>query len=98
MLSDAPISDALIDAARTLATATRAEPGCIAYNIGLDVEGASALRLSETWRDMTSLRAHFSTPHMAAFRRILDREPGVRTEIDVFALVRDESLAGAGRS
>lgn len=92
LVSEAPISETLLGAARSLAAATRNEPGCLSYHIGVDVEGGTALRISETWRDMAALRAHFSTPHMAAFRRVLDGEPGIRTEIAVFAVARDESL------
>lgn len=92
LVSEAPISPALIAAARRLAAATRAEPGCLRYHIGLDVERPSALRLSETWRDLAALQAHFATPHMAAFRQVLASEPGVRTEIEIFSVARGEPL------
>ena len=92
LVSDTPISPALIVAARRLAAAPRAEPGCLSYHIGLDVERPSALRLSETWRDLAALQAHFATPHMAAFREVLSAEAGVKTEIEIFSVARGEAL------
>lgn len=92
LVSDAPISSALLEAARRLATATRSEPGCLGYHIALDIERPSALRLVETWRNMDALRDHFATPHMAAFREALLREPSVRTEIEVLSISHSEPL------
>lgn len=93
LISDAPLSAALLEAARTLASATREEPGCLSYHVGVDIERPSALRLSETWRDIEALRDHFATPHMAAFREVLATEPGVRTEIEIFSIARSEPLS-----
>ena len=93
LVSDAPISATLLEAARGLASATRAEPGCLSYHVGIDIERPSALRLSETWRDLGALRDHFTTPHMAAFREILAAEGRVRTEIEIFSISRSEPLS-----
>lgn len=92
LLSDKVISPALFEAAKRMSEATRAEPGCLSYFMGVDVERPSALRLTETWRNRASLDTHFATPHMAAFRNALRAEGGIRTEIEIFAVNRREPL------
>ncbi len=75
--------------------ATRLEPGCLSYHVGLDVESSSVLRLTETWKDRQSLIAHFRTPHMARFREALRAEGPVRTKLDIFAVSGREALDDA---
>lgn len=48
--------------------ATRAEPGCLFYDFAADVLEPDVFRVSEGWQDADALRAHFTTPHMDAFR------------------------------
>lgn len=91
--SDGPISSQLLQAAQEMGKSTRAEPGCLSYHLGLDVESASILRLTETWKDRPALAAHFTTPHMAAFREALRAEGKIRTEIDILAISGREELA-----
>ena len=59
---------AATELARTMAAATRGEPGCVRYAFGHDVEQPGRFLLSEVWRDRGALDAHFATEHMAAFR------------------------------
>jgi quinol monooxygenase YgiN len=53
--------------------ASRAEPGCLAYAYGCDLEDPGLIHVFEQWRDQASLDAHFAAPHMAAWREA--REP-----------------------
>lgn len=45
---------------------TRAEPGCLEYDIGRDSDTPDRFVAYERWRDVTALRAHLQTAHFAA--------------------------------
>ena len=49
---------------RELLRATRANDGCIAYDVGVDVNEPGLLRFSELWPDQATLDRHFQAPHM----------------------------------
>lgn len=53
---------------RAMVDASRAEAGCVFYSLAVDDEAAGAITILEGWRDDAALRAHFATPHMAAFQ------------------------------
>ena len=59
---------AVVAAARAMAVATRAEPGCGAYRFAFDVEDPDVVHLFEEWASEDALARHFQTPHMVAFR------------------------------
>lgn len=48
--------------------ATREENGCIRYAYARDVLDPQIMHVSEAWRDMDALKAHFNAPHMADWR------------------------------
>ena len=48
--------------------ATRAEDGCLDYSYAEDVGEPGLIRVFEVWRDQAALDAHFTTPHLAAWR------------------------------
>ena len=50
-----------------LLSPTRAEPGCLLYDLYQSTEDPSVWVLIERWRDATDLDAHVQTPHMQAF-------------------------------
>jgi len=56
---------AAIVASRAVAL-TRAEPGCVAYDLCRDVDAPDRFVACETWRDLDALRAHLAAPHFAA--------------------------------
>lgn len=60
-----------MEAAIALAHETRKEPGCRFYAFYQDIESPGVFRVFEEWDDEAALRAHFETPHMAAFRKVL---------------------------
>jgi len=80
------------EAARIMAEATRAEPGCQAYGFYADIEQPHRLRIYEEWETAEALAAHFSMPHIATFlekisaltvlgREIHQFEAGARTAL-----------------
>ncbi len=50
-----------------LATASRAEAGCVRYEIYRAADDATALTVIERWADQAALDAHLKTPHFGAF-------------------------------
>jgi quinol monooxygenase YgiN len=55
---------------RQLVAATRANDGCIAYDVGEDIFEPGLLRFSEVWPDQASLDAHLVAPQIAPWREI----------------------------
>ena len=53
-----------------MVTASRAEDGCLEYAYSEDLLVPGLVRVTEIWRDREALKAHFLTPHMAAWRAV----------------------------
>lgn len=49
-------------------SASRAEPGCLAYSYAQDVLDAGLIHVSEGWNDRAALDAHFKSAHIATWR------------------------------
>lgn len=60
--------DAAVKAATPCVEETRQEDGCISYDLHQDVMDKSKLVFVERWRDMAALKAHFTAPHLLAWR------------------------------
>lgn len=56
--------DELLPHLRNLIRATRANDGCIAYNVARDLDDPGLLRFSELWPDHETLTSHFKAAHM----------------------------------
>jgi quinol monooxygenase YgiN len=59
--------EAVREALHDMERETREEPGCLTYAFSLDINDSTLVRISERWESMVALKAHFATPHMAAF-------------------------------
>ena len=55
--------EAVERALRTMAPLSRAEPGCIAYQIHRDPDNPRVFFLYECWADQAALDAHAAAPH-----------------------------------
>ncbi len=58
---------AIREAIAAMETASRAEDGCHDYTFAVELNDPDKLRITECWEDEAALKAHFATPHMAAF-------------------------------
>jgi quinol monooxygenase YgiN len=58
-------------AALAMGTATRAEPGCVAYRFYADLEDPNRFFLFEEWENEEALARHGETEHMRVFRERL---------------------------
>ncbi len=88
---EAASTDAREAMARVIA-ASRAEPGCLAYDYAEDVLEPGLFRVCEAWTDREALAAHFRQPHMARWRE--EREAMGLTErrITAHEVTRSEPL------
>ena len=59
-------ADAVREALTTLAEATRAEEGCLAYDLFESGSTPGTFVTVERWTDTAALDAHMATPHVAA--------------------------------
>ena len=74
---EAEVQDALLEAARL----TRAEPGCVQYDLHVGAEDPALVAVYERWADQAALDAHYQTPHARALhakgRELLDGKPSM---------------------
>jgi quinol monooxygenase YgiN len=64
--------------------ASRAEPGCFEYAFATDVSDPTIVRIVERWESLEALRAHFATPHMAAFQAAMQKDPPAGMELKAY--------------
>jgi quinol monooxygenase YgiN len=66
---------ALRGALQDMMRATWEESGCISYSLSIETEGGpgepAVISICERWADVDALKAHFHTPHMAAFNAMI---------------------------
>ncbi|MGH3452399.1 MAG: putative quinol monooxygenase [Haloechinothrix sp.] len=85
---DAASRDQALRVAATMAEASRAESGCIAYGFWTDPDDPTRFRVFEEWESAEVLDAHFATDHLAAFVAAL---PGLGVcNTDVWRYTADE--------
>jgi len=73
----------------SLSGPTRAEPGCLAYDLYQSPERRHEFMRLEVWRSREALERHKTMPHLAASFEKRQRE-GWKTEIMVFERVPEE--------
>ena len=62
--------DELVAAAREVASATRADEGCVSYGFFADIENSDRIVSVEIWADRASLDAHMAHDHTQQFLRV----------------------------
>ncbi|WP_171129630.1 MULTISPECIES: putative quinol monooxygenase [unclassified Ruegeria] len=68
-------------AAQIMVAETMKEPGCLIYEFSQVLGHVNLFRVYEEWEDQAALEAHFATPHMAEFGRVLGEIGVVSSEI-----------------
>lgn len=75
---------------------TRAEPGCLAYDLLRDAESPDRFVAYECWRDLPALQDHLATPHFAAVGTVLAGllagAPAIRVLVSLEGRHTDERL------
>lgn len=83
-----PVRDAL----RTMEEESLKEPGCQTYAFSLDISDPGTVRIIERWDSMEDLQAHFTTPHMAAFREAIAQIKPKAMDVKVYEIAREVAL------
>jgi quinol monooxygenase YgiN len=52
-----------------MVAASRAEPGCLDYGYAEDVLDRGLIHVKELWTDQAALDLHFTSPHIADWRK-----------------------------
>jgi quinol monooxygenase YgiN len=61
----------LIRVGQAVARASRAEPGCLHYELYADTENEHEFVFVEEWETEEALQRHFTTPHIAEFMQAI---------------------------
>lgn len=75
---------ALKRAITTMETASRAEAGCDDYTFSVELNDPTVLRITERWHSVEHLKAHFATPHMAEFQKVMGAHPPASLEVKFY--------------
>jgi len=59
--------DQAVEVGATMAAASQAEAGCVAYGFWTDPSDPARFRVFEEWESADALDAHFATAHMTTF-------------------------------
>jgi quinol monooxygenase YgiN len=76
--------DTLRNAIGVMETASRAEAGCEDYTFSAELSDPEALRITEKWDNVESLKAHMTTPHMAEFQKAMGAHPPASLEVKFY--------------
>jgi quinol monooxygenase YgiN len=80
----------------SLAAPTRAEPGCLAYDLYQSPDAPSEFLRLERWSSLADLEAHKAMPHLRASFEKRQRE-GWTTQITVWKRVPEDRLRRSAR-
>lgn len=64
--------------------ASREEEGCLDYTFSVELNDSTALRITEKWRALEDLKAHFEMPHMADFQAAMGANPPESMEANFY--------------
>ena len=67
----ADVRDDALELMRQMATASRAEEGCLSYEFYVGLTDPNVLLLFQEWESVDALQGHFETDHMEEFLRVL---------------------------
>ena len=73
--SDESSIAAMKDAIVAMVEASLQEDGCEDYNFSVEINDPTVMRITERWVSEEALKAHFATPHMAAFQQAMQAHP-----------------------
>lgn len=89
---EAGATDAVKEELRTMETESRKESGCQTYAFSIDVNDPETLRITERWDSMDDLKAHFQTPHMAAFGAAMAQIKPKGMDVKVYEIAQEVAL------
>lgn len=94
--SDEASIAAMRDAIVAMVQASLAEEGCEDYNFAVEINDPTVMRITERWVSEDALKAHFATPHMAAFQKAMQAHPPKGMELRCYE-AQDRPMPDMGR-
>jgi quinol monooxygenase YgiN len=91
--SDAQKRDELVRIGQAVASASRAEAGCISYRLYEDTETPGDFVFVEEWESMDALQTHFATPHIAEFMGAIRNAITAPPDVKFHEIARSIDLA-----
>jgi quinol monooxygenase YgiN len=70
---------------RRMVAASRAEPGCLRYDLFADQDGGAGFSLVEAYRDVAAVEAHRGSAHYQAYRGRTGDWLAAPTEVQVLS-------------
>jgi len=80
------------DALRKMEEETRKEPGCFTYAFSVDISAPTTLRIFERWESIDALAAHFKTPHMATFSKVIGEIQPESMDLKLYEVAKELPL------
>ena len=77
------------NAIATMEKASRLEDGCNDFTFSVELNDPRILRITECWDNMEALEAHFSSPHMAEFRKSLATLPAEGRDVHFYEVIQE---------
>jgi len=81
-----------IEGARACVAATRAETGCISYDLTASTSDPNAFVFVERWTSREALGAHFETEHLKSWRKIAAECIAKPTRVEIIFPEKIETL------
>lgn len=78
--------DEVISKMQKLIKATRAEPGCIYYELYASTEDENVLMMFEKWENRMALDSHIETEHFIAFGEEIEKYLAKEMENDAYSV------------
>lgn len=72
--------DTVLEAARSLTTASVAQDGCIAYDVFTSATRPDVMMICETWRDQAALDAHNASDEFVRYVGIMRDNAAMKLE------------------
>ena len=69
------------------------ESGCISYKFSEALDDPGLIRVSEKWKSMEDLEAHFTTDHMKRWREVVGKNGGATDrDVSAYGVVLEKEL------
>ncbi len=72
--------------------ATRAEAGCLSYELLADTEKSGEFLFVEQWKDQAAIEAHFAAPHFQAFGEALGKVSAAPMRATIFTIAEEQTV------
>ncbi len=89
---DAARMDDALPHMKSMMAVSRAESGCLAYALLADPLKPGVISITERWTGEDALKAHFTTPHMAEFNKVLGGFGVKRLDVKLYDAINERDL------